>query len=90
MRTLPIPTGPAPAAESPPGKRSARPTATKEEHADTGTAPTALQESALAALCKSWMRAGATDRRLFLSDVRAGNPNLWRAVERDATGGRGQ
>ena len=89
MNPSPIPAASAPAAESPPQQHTARPPATRED-ADTVTAPTALQESALAALCKSWMRAGGIDRRLFLADVRAGNPNLWRAVERDARGGRGQ
>ena len=83
-------TDPEHAPESPPGQQKSQPPATKEEHAETGTASTALQESALAALCKSWMRASGTDRRLFLADVRAGCPNLWRAVEREATGGRGQ
>jgi hypothetical protein len=41
-------------------------------------------ESPLMALAKSWMRCGPTDRALFLADVRAGCPNLWRTIERDA------
>ena len=41
-------------------------------------------ESPLKALCKTWMRAGVTDRALFLANVRAGCPNLWRPIERNA------
>jgi hypothetical protein len=52
--------------------------------------PTAqAAESPLLALCKAWLRAGATDRSLFLADVRAGNPTLWSTIERNA-GGRDQ
>lgn len=46
------------------------------------------EESALMTLVKSWQRCGPTERRLFLADVHAGSPNLWRTVERDAGGRR--
>ena len=74
--------------DSLPEKRSARPLA-RDEHAQCDTPLPAGQakESALMQLCKAWLRAGATDRRLFLADVHAGNGNLWRAVERDAQRG---
>lgn len=43
-------------------------------------------ESALTTLVKAWQRCGPTDRRLFLADICAGSPNLWKAVDRDAGG----
>ena len=69
---------------SDPEKESARPLARVERGEDAIPA-VAPQDSALGSLCKSWMRATATDRRLFLADVRAGAANLWREVERDFT-----
>ena len=88
MEAPTIPTGPALSAESPPDKKSARPLA-KDEHADNATPEPEAQDSRLAVLCKAWMRATPTERRLFLEDIRAGAPNLWRDVDREATGGRG-
>lgn len=46
------------------------------------------EESALTTLVKSWQRCGPTDSRLFLADICAGSPNLWRAVDRDGGGRR--
>ncbi len=43
----------------------------------------AAQESDMTRLYKSWQRCGPTDRRLFLADICAGSPNLWKAVARD-------
>jgi hypothetical protein len=59
----------------------------EQTKSSTTAADVQAPESALSTLCKSWMRASATDRALFLSDVRAGCPNLWRAIDRDAQGG---
>lgn len=86
MSTARIPTGPALAAESPPGKEIARPSATKDEREEIATNEGALQESAFMELCKGWMRASGTDRKLFLADIRAGCPNLWKAIERESGG----
>jgi hypothetical protein len=76
-----------------PPKENARPgepgQASFGKHADNATPGPEAQDSRLAVLVKGWMRATQTDRHLFLSDVRAGCPNLWRAVDREATGGRG-
>ncbi len=44
------------------------------------------EESDMTRLYKSWQRCGPTDRRLFLADICAGSPNLWKAVDRDAGG----
>ena len=46
------------------------------------------EESALTTLVKAWQRCGPTDRRLFLADICAGSPNIWRSVERDGGGRR--
>jgi hypothetical protein len=71
--------------------RSERETAEVIGHGENATLAYAAQapESPLMILVKTWLRCGVTDRALFLADVRAGNPNLWKAVERDA-GGPGQ
>ena len=70
----------------PPGQEKARPLARVEQcefATPTHDAQAPAPESALMALCKAYMRAGITDRRLFLRDVRVGAPNLWREVERE-------
>jgi len=77
------------AGDSPPEKKNARPGEREGgsgEHSNTDIAAGELQaqESPLAALCKAFMRAGPTDRRLFLEDVKTGAPNLWREIDRDA------
>ena len=88
------PTGPALAGKPPPEKKEAAPAkeAAKSsgEHKESATPDATPQESALTTLCKAWMSCGPTDRRLFLADVRAGCPNLWRAVDREACAGRVQ
>lgn len=85
MSASPMPTGPAHAAESPPKKESARILA-RNEHAESATPASEAQESRLVTLGKAWMRATGTDRALFLADVRAGCPNLWRTIDRGAGG----
>ena len=71
--------------------RSKHGTAEADGHGDAPIPAPAAQaaESPLMALCKAWMRAGVTDRALFLSDVRAGCPNLWRVADREAQEGTG-
>ena len=54
--------------------------------ADSNAPAGAAQESDMTRLYKSWQRCGPTDRRLFLADICAGSPNLWKAVDRDAGG----
>ena len=78
-----------PGGPPPPETKNARPgdgEGGSGEQLETDTAHDHAQapESPLAALRKAFMRAGPTDRRLFLQDVRAGAPNLWREIERDA------
>ena len=53
----------------------------EQDKRDTAKTEGQAAQSALASLCKAYMRAGPTDRRLFLEDVRAAAPNLWRQVE---------
>lgn len=48
---------------------------------------TTAPESAAMILTKTWMRADGTTRQNFLRDIRAGMPNLWRAVEGEFTEG---
>ena len=80
---------------APGDKRNAAPAEAEDgsfgKHENGSTASPAAQaaESPLMALCKAWMRAGVTDRALFLSDVRAGCPNLWRVADREAQEGTG-
>jgi len=76
--------GPAFGAESPPGKKEAAPAkvaACSGEHNQPATPAAKPQESGLTAFCKAYMRCGPTDRRLFLQDVKAAAPNLWREVD---------
>ena len=73
----------------PPEKENARPgepgTNGFGKHSDVATpAPdtqAGVAESAHMALTKAWLRCDRTARLLFLSDVRAGCPNLWRETE---------
>lgn len=69
------------------------------EHQEIATASTANvvtdntagdrpQESALQVLQKAWQRCGHADRAKFLADIRAGSPNIWRKVQREAGGRR--
>ena len=67
----------------PPEHKSARPLARVEHGDGAASAPAVQTESAYSALAKAYMRAGKSDRFLFLTDVRAGAPNLWREVERE-------
>jgi hypothetical protein len=78
---------PPPEKEAAPAKEAAK---SSSEHlqTDIGSAAEQAQDSRLSVLIKAWLRARVTERRLFIADIRAGNPNLWEAVERDA-GGRG-
>lgn len=89
MTRHPLPSDPEAAGASPPETKNARPGdgeggSGEQSDTDTANATTQAPESPLAALCKAFVRAGPTDRRLFLQDVRAGASNLWREVERDA------
>lgn len=75
---------------APGDKRNAAPAEAEDgsfgKHENGSTASPAAQaaESPLMAVCKAYMRCGPTERRLFLQDVRAGAPNLWREIDRDA------
>lgn len=90
MSATQTPTRPFGAVDSPPEKENARPgepgTGSSGERLkdDTGNPDGQARESGFAAICKAWMRCGPTDRALFLADVRAGCPNLWRSIDRDA------
>ncbi len=68
MITFPHLTTPAPAAESPPEKKSARPLA-RDEQRIRSTDGSAAQDP------------GQRARREFLSDVRRSDPALWATVE---------
>jgi hypothetical protein len=80
---------------APGDKRNAAPAEAEDgsfgKHENGSTASPAAQaaESPLMGLIKSWMRAAPTDRALFLSDVRAGSPNLWREIDRETQEGTG-
>jgi hypothetical protein len=69
-------------ADTPPPEKEAPTPDQRNEQFESATLALGVQspESALMTLCKSWMRATTTDRRLFLEDVKAGAPNLWREV----------
>lgn len=70
-----------PKKEATPAKEAA--SSGEQRQNDMGEPHGQVMESALMALCKSWMRAGITDRRLFLQDVKEGSRNLWREVSGD-------
>ena len=81
---------PTPPADFPPvNKGASSDKASAGEQRFNDASPAAAQESALTSLRRTWLRCGPTDRALFLVDVRAGCPNLWRVAERDG-GGRGR
>lgn len=69
------------------GAAPAKEAACSGEHTYLFSSPCKTQESALAELCKAYMRTSLTDRRLFLADIRAGAPNLWREIDREEKGG---
>lgn len=56
------------------------------KQAENSTKGGETQESAATILTKTWHRSDGITRRNFLRDVRAGMPNLWRAVEREFAG----
>ncbi len=70
-----------------PRKKNARPDESERasfgKHPDNSTPDAGPQDSALAELCKAFMRAGPAARRLFLCDVRTAEPILWRDIERE-------
>jgi hypothetical protein len=85
-----IRTGPALVGEPPPDKKEAAPVreaAGSGEQEMSNTEVTSAQASPLENLREAWLRCDRTDRQLFLGDIRAGCPNLWREIERGMNGG---
>ena len=73
-----------------PGKKEAAPAkvaASSGEQETCNTEVGGAQVSALERMREAWLRCDRNDRQMFLSDIRAGCPNLWRAVEREGNGG---
>ncbi len=68
-----------------PPKKSARPPATKDEHADTATPGAETQSPPLITLIRAWLRCDTVGRALFLSDVRAAHPDLWEQASKEGT-----
>lgn len=70
----------------PPGKRNAAPEnpghGSFSERLHNPTPAVRPQDSALAELCKTFIRAEPAERLLFLCDIRTAEPLLWRDVER--------
>ena len=86
MRTLPIPTGPAPAAESPPKKEAApakEAAKSSGEHGTSSTADNEAQGNPALELTKLLIRCGPKARRELLRDAKARFPVLWTEVNKE-------